>query len=477
MIIGFTKIGEKFLLTIGIFILVLLSFQYPFSVTVPIGGDAPSHVSTATSLQKIVSSPYPLSSALFAATRIIPATWLMRFNIFMAAGYALSGILLFLVIRKMTNTLTAIIGLIFWAISTWDVLPFYRDGTMAQLWSIPYLLLLFYAILTKRKLLFFLMLVCVYFAHPATFAIVALALTLTVPYYFLRNTKNSTLFAIIATSIISCTIVSIFLFFPTYLPYASTNEYVRYLSLRDFLESRIGILFFVAPIGLTVFLANKNFGVGKIFIFSFTVLSFFATFNSLLGIGAWERRFAPYFIISLILFGSIGLSNILDKTFNYKFVQSLIIFLLSVTLAYNAWFSGDGYYRIYRGERASLHDSELVAYEWINKTLPKNATIIQSNSRGRGVEWLPVYAKRDNFILEYRKKLPLLSSCAEILDDLPKTELENPFVLFYTWTKQPPKSYGNNPTIFPLVYKNPEVEIYQLPASSQITPNIISQCQ
>jgi len=473
------KLGNLGLLPIGILILLVFSFQYPFSVSVPIGGDAPSHIMLASSFSHFQSSPYPLSSFILSLSRLLPITWPYRFMIFMALGYATSGILLTILLRKIANNLTAAIGVIFWSVSTWDILPFFRDGTIAQLWSIPFLLLLFYAALSNKKALFMIMLVCTYLAHPATFAIVALTLTLITPYYFLRKIHSYRYLPIAAVFVVACAIITIFFFFPRHLPYASTKEFVQYISIKDFLETRVGILFIIAPLGLVTFYASEKYrSFGKVFLVVFAVLSFFATFNSLIGIGAWERRFSPYFVLSLIIFGSLGLNSILKTTFQTNLLRNTVVVFLMLILSSHAWLSAQGYYNIFIGERSSLHKTELTSYEWINANLPKEAVIIQTLNRGRGVEWLPIFAKHENFVLDYQTtKFRLLNSCQEVLEDIPKLKVHKYYFLFYTWIEKAPKSYSNNPSMFPLVYKNAEVEIYQMPEYAQISSNSINQCQ
>lgn len=466
-------------LILGIILLFVLAFQYPFSVTVPIGGDAPSHVATAQHLKLLLVSPYRLSSLLFAAMGALPMSWLFRFTVFMAIGYTLSGLLLALLLRKIADNLTATLGLVFWAVSVWDVLPFYRDGTLAQLWSIPFLLLFFYAASTQRKKLLFVAWVCLYFAHPATFAIVSLVLLLITPYHAIKTKYGGIIMPLLATTALAFLGILIFFLFPKYFPYSNISEFVKYISIKDFLETRVGTLFFLAPLGLLAFFSNNKLNIfTKQLLLGFAVLSFFTTFNSLLGVGAWERRFAPYFILSLIIFGAIGLSSVLKEAIPQKFLLFVVVLFLSISLASHAWLSSAGYYRHFNGDRASLHSDELKAYQWIDVNLPAKAVVLQTLNRGRGIEWLSVFSKRNNYVLDYQPvHYSLLASCAEILKDLPKIKTKITYAIFYTWTERPPQSYLQNPAIFPLIYKNPEVEIYKLPTSEQITPELLNQCE
>lgn len=472
------KFIDRLFILFGICFLVAISFQYPFSTNVPIGGDAPYHTQSANSISKLMSSPYPLSSLLFSLTRIIPVSWLLRFTIFMAVGYAVSGILLAAILRKLAGNLAAIFGLIFWSVSVWDVLPFYRDGTMAQLWSIPFLLLLFLATINRQKKLFIFYLICVYFAHPATFAIVALTLTLVTPYFWLRK-KTANVYLVCGTTVlISIATISVFFAFAKYFPFARINEFSRYLALKDFFETRVGILFFTAPIGFIIYYSSEKLNdFAKYLFLTFGVLSFLSSFNSLIGVGAWERRFVPYFIISLIIFGAIGLSNILKNTFRIKLIQNIVVVLLFFTLGTHVWFSAQGYYKIFSGERSSLHNDELASYQWIDANLPLNALIAQTTTRGRGVEWLPVFANRETYIPDYDPHgLKLFDSCNKILTDLKKLKPSTPFALFHTWTEQAPTAYLQHPELFPLIYRNPEVEIYRLPNVNQNNFSALNSC-
>jgi hypothetical protein len=136
MEISFRKFYGPGLMFIGLLILTIFSFQYPFMAKIPLGNDDPTHIQTArypfiapafSSVSKKLSvfkSTYPLSEVLFTLARFLPFSWSQRFMIWMALGHLLSGIALGYLLKKIAGTGPAVVGMIFWAISAIGVLCF-----------------------------------------------------------------------------------------------------------------------------------------------------------------------------------------------------------------------------------------------------------------------------------------------------------------------------------------------------------------
>ncbi len=453
-----------------IVLLLFFSFLYPLSVNIPIGGDAPSHISTANSITLLSRSPYPLSSLLFSLTRIIPVSWPMRFEIFMATGYIATGLMLGLLLKKLAGNLSGALSILFWSLCSWDILTFFRDGTMAQLWSLFFVLLFIYLLNKKNLLLSSLTFLAIAFSHPASFAFVASVLLIATP--FLVSHFNKVKFFVPLSLLISGILVLLtLLLFAKFFPYSNLNKFhIQTYLLGELAESRIGILLLSVPLGATFFVNDSAGSRRKIILLVFAFASFVATFNHFFGVGAWERRFAPYFIISLLIFGTIGLAKLFTYISKNHFVHLVLLILFAAPLTTNAYFTARNYYRSFNGQRSSMHAAEAEAYGWIKNNLDNNVLIMQTRNRGRGVEWLPALTQRKNFILDDQAtKYKLLESCGEILDDLTRVNVTH--VFFYTWTERIPDAYLNNPSIFPLLFKNDEVSIYATPEREKTNEN------
>lgn len=465
------KTTTIFVFLVPVLMLLVFSFQYPFSVDVPIGGDAPSHIMNATNLKRFIKSPYPLSSLILSSTHILPWAWTTRFNFAMATGFALSGFVLAFFLNKIGGKTPAIIGMMFWSISAWDILPFFRDGTFAQLWSMPFLILFYWSAMKKRLHIMLLIIFLLYFLHPATFFVALLSLILSFPILATEFFNMSKSTSIILVIIFGFCITTLLFIFPTFFPYSQSPDNNTYLSYKDLIESRIGILTLLSLVGLFFFLTKKTNYYFKSLFITYLLISFFVSLNSLWGIGSWERRFFPYFAFVLIFLGSLGLADLLREFFPLKVVRITVFLFLMLPLCLNAWLVFKGYYRIFNTDRSAMRKTEQAAYEWLKNNTDKNSMVLQTLDRGRGVEWLPVIAKRNNFVVNYQpSNLDILKDCNYLITKNAKLGLTH--ALFYQWTEKIPDYIKNDDKLFPLVFKNSEVSIFELPISNNNKPTL-----
>lgn len=444
---------------LSIVILLFFSFQYYFSSSVPIGGDAPSHVYTSKeflNFKRYFSTPYPLSQFLFSFTQILPLSWEKRFIFWICLGYFLTGLTLGINIKKISGVLAGSLGIIFWAVSTWNVLPFYRDGTMPQLWSVFFLNLFIYFLLKKSKFGIPISFILVTFSHPATFAIMSLALLLSWPYLF----KIKLIFKNLIILAETITVISILFFFPEKFPYHSTNLSGIFLSLQTLSGSVIMPALILLPLGLIPFLKSRNSGFAHYFILAFSSLSFFLLFSHLLGTPNFERRFAPYGILAIIFFGAMGLKKILDN-FNQKWIKLALSLFLIFPLVVNAGLTSKGMYEEFKGSRSALRPEEKEAYLWIKENTPKDSLIFQTDNRGRGAEWLRVFAERDSIFSYSAPRLSLFNSCEDIIKHARSRKITHFF--FYQWVEGIPKVISTNKDVFQEIYKNKLVTLFKLP--------------
>ena len=445
---------------LSIIVLFFFSFQYFFSSTVPIGGDAASHVYSAKeilNLKRFFSVPYPLTEFLFSFSQILPLSWEKRFIFWTCLGYLLAGITLGVNLKKISGTAAASFGVIFWAISTWNILPFYRDGTMPQLWSMIFLNFFIYFLIKKSKIGIIVALILLKYSHPATFAVAVLALLLSWPYFFRIKLILKNLIIIGET----LGLILILMFFPNKFPYFDISAPGVFLSLESISKSIILPAVILSPIGLVLFLKTKQLGYTRYYLFAFSLLSFFLLFSHWLGTPNFERRFAPYGITMIIIFGSIGLNKILNS-FTKKWIRITLSLLLLFPLAVNAGLTSREMYHEFEGGRKALHPEEKEAYIWMSKNIPADSLILQTNERGRGAEWLRVYSERENiFLTPPYVKMTLFSSCEEIIRNARLMHITH--IFFYQWAEKIPNVFNDNANAFQIIYKNKFVTLFKLP--------------
>lgn len=473
------KLGNIVLLSIGVLILLVSSFQYPFTAKIPLGNDTPTHIQNA---RYPFSAParrdvaerfaplrtnYQLSSSLFVLARFLPFTWPQRFMIWMALGHLLTGLILGYLLKKIAGTIPALIGMVLWASSIFGVLMFAQIGFMPQLWSMIFLLIFAERLYARSPIGAGIALIAIFFAHPGTFVVCALALAITLPQYifskFYCPETNRCLFKRITVTILSALLLLLFLFFyknwPIYI--ALEKDVGIFRTLSYVLTSQIGIIIPLVPIGFLAFVKNhllpKYF---RIFLSTFGVISIVLGFNSLLGLGSLESRFFPYAIISIIIFGSLGLDVCLQYAFSFAPLRHLVLFLILSIVAFQGWHTTVSYIANPETDKSYQHlqEKQMQVFQWIKQNLPENAVIAQNNSLPDGVvRWLPVISDRGMVGEDYLNK----NTCPKILQLLPSTNATHS--IFFTKYETLPGAYENNPLLFKKIYDSNDAVIYEFP--------------
>jgi hypothetical protein len=182
--------------------------------------------------------------------------------------------------------------------------------------------------------------------------------------------------------------------------------------------------------------------------------------NSILGIGVLESRFEPFMIISIIVFGSLGLVEILKHVFSSSFLRYLVLTAILLIACFQGW-NATAYYLAHRENNKAyqhLSPSQEEVFQWMKENLPTNAVVAQSDPLPDGiVRWLPVISDRGSF----NTKIFTEKSCAELMEEMVK--LPTTHVIFFTKYQVVPDFYQNNPQLFKLLYDKNDSLIFQLP--------------
>jgi hypothetical protein len=161
--IGFLRRQSKVDILLGLVALSCLiapAIQYPLSTTFPVGGDAAPHIATVQhiltkpiySISRIAHSWYPATYILFSLNAFIPfISWTQLYPWWMALGQILTGLAIGLLIFRISGLRAAIIGIALWGMTPIALTSFFEDATMAQLWSLPWLVLFFEAVAMNSK--------------------------------------------------------------------------------------------------------------------------------------------------------------------------------------------------------------------------------------------------------------------------------------------------------------------------------------
>lgn len=454
------------LLAVALGCLVATAIQYPLSTTFPIGGDAAAHISTVQHLlsrplytiSRISQSWYPVTYALFSLLAFVPnVSWPDLYTWWMALGQILTGVALGILAYRISNIQGAAIAIGLWALTPITMTSFFEDGTMGQLWSLPWIIL-FFERLTVRSLggmALFAFLAT--FSHPVTgFILLATLMFTTVNLWIDRYhfSKQEAAVRKIFTWITGVSaIVGLYLI--------ATRWKVLLLSSPEssiYMPELFHGFFFpwllMSIVGWIVFIAEhqKRNRILVTSIGCFFVLSFFLAANDSLGVGFWTNRVNAYALICIVFSAAIGFSKVLGNlksSFAAASIASLLIIGLTVSV-------NDTNANIYnRNESKTLyiriHPEELEAIDWIEKNTSLHA-IIFTSAITRHYEWIPV--------LSNRKWMAV--AIEDIANPKYQTIENEKYLVFFTRIEKAPEDIRNNSFRYTHVYKNDGAEIFQM---------------
>lgn len=443
--------SEIVLYIIAIACLLATAIQYPLSTTFPIGGDDAAHISTVQhiftnplySLNKIANSWYPVAYILFSINALIPhANWPIIFSWWMALGQIVTGCALGFFAYRLSGPKASAIAIALWAMTPITMTSFFEDGTMAQLWSLPWIILFFERMLVKSYKGMALFAFLALFSHPIT----ALVLICTLAISAMIFDKRVALLAIVITSV-----AGVIIYFRQDILQISSHEASRYIP--ELLHGFYLPWLLAALYGwFCIIQKHKENALLLTTLGSFLSISFLLGANDLLGIGFWTNRLDAYLLIFVIVAGSIGFATVL-KNLKAPIFATCIASFLCIGLTMSAFHDNENIYKRYESPSTytRIHPQELESLTWMNNNLPMNATIFTSGET-RNYEWIPVLTKF-RWNIEKADGRTLLQQI---------TGTQNPITVFFTRKDGTPEDIINNQKQYTLLYKNPSVQIYKI---------------
>ena len=323
---------------------------------------------------------------------------------------------------------------------------FFEDGTMAQLWSLPWVVLFFERLAARSikgmALTFFL----ATFSHPITGLIILITIILTSPLLWigreyldtkekmLRNTYSyGAGIAIIGALVIFASRYSIFSlgFQP------ESSKYIPELFHGFFLPWTIASIY-----GWYILLNTHKKNVVLIYsLASFFFVSLLVGSNNQLGIGFWTSRLNVYATICIIVGGSIGFTHLLGSL-RPKWLIAPFAATLLISLTGSIVYDNQNIYKRNESETVTtrINKHELQAIVWLKENAPLSARVI-SSAETRHYEWVPVLSG-----LSWNSETP------------------NPYTLriFFTRREKVPEYILQQPERYRLEYENKGAAIFHM---------------
>lgn len=449
-------------------LLIAMALQYPFSVTFPIGPDAPAHIRDALKITKeypgdskgvsiLTHSPYPLSILLFNTTRILPISWAERFTWWIAMGHIAVGLSLGLFIYRIHSWQAAAIAMSIWAPLTMVFNNHFASGTLPQLWSLAFLLLFLERFAARSVIWSSVLLLIVLFSHPITAILLTLAFLVVLPSYWLnwkhldaRERRLVQVITYILTVILAYIAYTYILRGPIHIFWDGAH-----LEFQKLITSEIAPWILLSIPGWIIVQRVSSMRPMTLALWNtLYFLTLVLAINEQFGVDIWTYRFRSTVAIMVIGGISIGLLEITRYAFQNKFIRGSFITLLLTSIALFSWSTNAAAYALHEKK---FNHGEITAMQWM-QTLPSNS-IIASTNIDRVSEWVPIYSKHLYQELNPEDKLFSLhgDELAAYVASVPYTH-----VIFLLRRESVPENFIANPNVFTQIYSKDKVTIFTI---------------
>lgn len=457
--------SNRILLIIGFGCLVATAVQYPLSTTFPIGGDAAVHIYTVqhmfsqpiTTSGNILKSWYPVSYILFGLNGLIPnISWTTIFPWWMALGQIITGCLLGLLAYRLSGIPASAIAMGIWATTPIAMTSFFEDGTMAQLWSLPWILLFFERMATGSLRGMALYSFLALFSHPITGAVLIGTLVLAVPQLWMEPYPNErqqkarlVLSWVAAVSIIAASLILLTKWSILFLPFKQEGS--RYIP--ELLNGSFTPWILASILGCFVIL--RKHAQKKILLINlgnFFFLAFFLAVNDKFGIGFWTNRLNSYLVLIVCISATAGI-GILIKHLRSPILSTIVISFVLIGSMGSTYHDNQNIYKRYESPiiYSRLHPEELAALTWIRDSTPLH-TIVLSSAATRHYEWIPILAQREWEITS--------QTVVERMNSVNQTNTN--IIIFFQQQEKVPEYIRSQPNIFSLTYETKGAAIFSI---------------
>ncbi len=361
----------------------------------------------------------------------------------MAIGQILTGIAIGVLVYRLAGLQASAFAIGLWAITPIAMTSFFEDGTMAQLWSLPWTILFLERMAAKSFKGMTLFALLSIFSHPVTAFILLGTLVITA-----MISDRRIFFLVLFASIIPITIIYVrksILF----IPFSHESSIHIFELLHGFyfpwlIAAIYGWCCIIKKYSNNALLLT-GFG-------SFLFIAFLLGANDYLGIGFWTHRVDVYLILFVVIAASVGVSSLFKNLRTVNFA-TLFSCLLIIGLTLSVFHDNENIYKRYESPStySRIHPQELAALAWMNTHLPSSSVIFTSGET-RNYEWIPV-------LTNFQWKL--------VTDTTPAlqtqmTGVQNPIIVFFTRKDNVPDAIGKDASRYNLIYENPSVKVYNL---------------
>lgn len=401
-------------------IVVFFAVQYPIQTTFPMGNDTTRYILRSQGvierfkaegivggvelLQK--NSQYPGAIAFLAVVRfLVPLEWPNTFTwamVFVEVGV---GVAVYWFLSRLYSKGAGLAGLFIWG-TTISVNHYFVNGVLAFQLSLIPMLLTFERIHSHKWIQATLFLVLTYAFHALTGMFLLLVVCL-MAFPIFANRSRLTISELrpfqnfLFVSLLLAGIAAFFWLDQLLTDYSVDKH--RVLLSRLFF-SGFGPAILISPVGLSLIVGRfqKHFIATVLFI-CITFAAILLTFNHLIGVGWFVRRFEGYLILVIVLLSSIAIDWLWNR-FSAG-ISRLILVLFIVLVGVTSFYADQRTYAHFElPNYARVHPNELAAIKWIREHSSVDGQV--ASPKHLHAEWIPIVADRE--LIELEESHPLL---------------------------------------------------------------------
>ncbi|MDP3997122.1 MAG: EpsG family protein [bacterium] len=387
---------------------IVLCWQYPLSVSFPVGGDVMRYIARANAVKDalqfsipdgfsllIRNSSYPASILVVLVAGLVPIGWPEKWLLLMfLAQIACAGSLYYVVGKITGNRITACLAAAAWAIVGLSFTRHIEDGTFAQLMSLPAFVFFLGQLMNKKYITAIFWVMLSFLFHPVTGLVAGLVAVL----YLVTNLDNfvsSSKKKVVGLVLLVISLGVAIYFLKKYdhlflLDYSSDNG----ISLTDLLNSSFGTLLVMTPLGMIVFL-RKYKREGQALVVATFILFLFIFQNQLVGESMFINRINSYPAIFVSIFSAIAIAEVVRTIRVANILLRVLLVLVFFSMGVSVWSQQGNIYRYYDdpGNYARVHPDELAAIYWLRDNTAADDGIV-STVANRHSEWIPILSQR-----------------------------------------------------------------------------------
>lgn len=452
-----------------VFALVMI-LQYPLSASFPLGGDATRYILKFFAVKNLAAEGnwfaagqalltntwYPGSQLILATSALLPLSWPIRLIWLVVVAHVFIAGSLGLLLHRLAGWREAAVAIALWSLATVTITTDLENGTLAQLWSMGFVILALHQITRASWWGFIGMSLAATLAHPFGGLIITGTLVTTLPS--LSFTRQNRWPLIIGSLLALLATAGLVRYYPVLLGFSSSTEPFPW---RDLLQSPFGPFIILAPFGLITLLQRRHrLFFPAVVISQFMVVSLLLTLNDQLGFNILTFRFQSFAALASTILAALALPALLELAFSSPRLAGVAAVIFIGTSGLMTWHDNSRIFHFYESpsRHARLHPDEEAAFTWLDKNLAQPTTII-STRLNRRTEWIPILTKHTWVGLGERDQLWRTTT-----SELPTYLQATPYThaIFLKYREKAVEVFPAGVALFPVVFENKGAVILQL---------------